>query len=673
MLSPFRFNRLRASAAMLLAALMPLAAHAQSVLLLDIQDAAKPDTAQLLTNIKTEFVTAGATVTEASILGTANAVTPSTFVTPGGGAYDIVIVASLYPAIHSTNWPAINTAIQNRSANAFLMLNDGCFDCDPSNVSGMLAAVNAARPATATLGSVVNGPSISYLNTNSPSKASFTGITPLYGGYVTYFDNVPANNALFLRGNTPPTPGTKVNDVYSVLIPTAESYAGKGACLFASVDITMFHSVGNTAGWPNGQLPWYYNKGKIGPAFLNAVKAGGACGLAAEVSKTFTPDSVAPGGASTLSITVKNDGGASVTGIKVTDNLPSPLTIASTPAASTTCTGGGTLAAVAGSSVISLTGATLAANSTCTITVPVQWPAASAPQCDRNSVNGSAINTIRPGTDFTTDLGQVNTQPTATLACQGTAYAPAIDISKTVTSTGAYSAGSTISYQIVATNSGNVGLDNVQVNDDKITPSSTTCTSVAPGDTCTLTGSYTVAQADIDGPGHVLNHASTRGMPPVGTAVSATTSADTALTSGAPALQTAKTVISTGPYSAGSTISYKIVATNSGTVTLSNVQVKDDKITPASATCTSVAPGATCTLTGSYTVTAADANAGHVLNNATAEGTSPKSVKVASGASVDTQVQRPAALPVPTLGQAALMLLGLMLAALASRQMMPRG
>ena len=84
-----------------------------------------------------------------------------------------------------------------------------------------------------------------------------------------------------------------------------------------------------------------------------------------------------------------------------------------------------------------------------------------------------------------------------------------------------------------------------------------------------------VAQADIDGPGHVLNHASTRGMPPVGTAVSATTSADTALTSGAPALQTAKTVISTGPYSAGTTISYKIVATNDGSLAANTGKLTD--------------------------------------------------------------------------------------------------
>jgi len=659
---------LLASAALLLSALMPLAAHAQSVLLLDSPDPLHPDVAPLLANVVSEFTNAGATVTEASILSTANAVTPSTFVAPGGGAYDIVIVASLYPAIDATNWPAINTAIQNRSANAFLMFNDGCFDCAPSNVSGMLAAVNAARPATATLGSVVNGPSISYLNTNSPSAASFTGLTPFYGGYVTYFNNVPANNALYLRYNTPPAPGTTVNDVYSVLIPANESYAGQGACLFASVDITMFHGNGPTTGWPGNQLPWYYNKGKIGPAFLNAVKAGGACGLPAEVSKTFAPASVAPGGTSTLTITVKNGGPTSVTGIQVTDNLPTPLTIAPAPAACTTCTGG-TLAAAAGTSAVSLTGATLAANSTCTITVPVQWPAASAPQCSLNSVNGSAVNTITPGTDFTTDFGQVNTPATATLGCQGAAYAPAIGVSKTVTSTGPYSAGSTIGYQIVATNSGNVTLGNVQVNDDKITPNSTTCPSVAPGGTCTLTGSYTVAQADIDGPGHVLNHASASGTPPVGAAVSAATSADTPLVPGAPALQTTKTVTSTGPYQLGSTISYQIVATNSGTVTLSNVLVSDSKTTPASITCASVAPGGTCTLAGSYTVTVADANAGHVLNNATAEGTSPRNVKVASGASVDTQVLRPNPAPVPSLGQAALALLGLMLAALAGRRL----
>ncbi|WP_223621920.1 hypothetical protein, partial [Lysobacter sp. ESA13C] len=54
---------------------------------------------------------------------------------------------------------------------------------------------------------------------------------------------------------------------------------------------------------------------------------------------------------------------------------------------------------------------------------------------------------------------------------------------------------------------------------------------------------------------------------------------------------------------------------------LTNVVVNDSKITPSTTTCASVAPGATCVLTGTYTVTAADVTAGNVVNTATS--TSP--------------------------------------------------
>lgn len=66
-------------------------------------------------------------------------------------------------------------------------------------------------------------------------------------------------------------------------------------------------------------------------------------------------------------------------------------------------------------------------------------------------------------------------------------------------------------------------------------------------------------------------------------------------------------------------LTYTITATNSGTATLTNVVVTDTRITPAAITCASLAPGATCVLTGSLTVTAADAEAGEIVNTATAD------------------------------------------------------
>ena len=61
-------------------------------------------------------------------------------------------------------------------------------------------------------------------------------------------------------------------------------------------------------------------------------------------------------------------------------------------------------------------------------------------------------------------------------------------------------------------------------------------------------------------------------------------------------------------------LTYQVNDTNTGTARLTNVQVEDQLTTPSIATCTNVAVGATCVLTGTYTVTTADAATGSITN-----------------------------------------------------------
>ena len=265
------------------------------------------------------------------------------------------------------------------------------------------------------------------------------GLNPFAGGWFNYLNNVPAGNALYLSPSATNPPNTaRVNGAYGIVVPISQSYSGAGACLFAAVDSTMFYR----------SVPDYgietVNKGKIGPAFLNAVKPGGACGLPADIKKAFSPTTVASGGTATLTITVSNNFPTSVAGLKVTDSLPAPLVVGA--AASTTCTGG-TLAATVGSNSVSLTGATLPAGG-CTITVPVQWPAASAALC--TGAGTTVTNTITPGSGFTTSLGQVNTPATATLSCLG---APNLGIAKSAPSP-ALAVGVESTYTLTVTNNG---------------------------------------------------------------------------------------------------------------------------------------------------------------------------------------------------------------------------
>jgi len=123
------------------------------------------------------------------------------------------------------------------------------------------------------------------------------------------------------------------------------------------------------------------------------------------ISKVFTPSSIVPGGTSKLSITLANSttGSSALSGVAISDALPTGITIAATPNATTTCTSG-TVTATAGSGTVSLAGASLAAGASCTIGVNVTGVAA-----------GSYTNTI-PASALTSTQGATNTAPaTATL------------------------------------------------------------------------------------------------------------------------------------------------------------------------------------------------------------------------------------------------------------------
>jgi hypothetical protein len=405
-LTPQRLRRIAWTWALLLVGWIHGPAAAQNILFL-LTTEPQADANAAFNNIRQEFVNAGATVTEQAGLNVAGSVTPATFITASNGRYDIVIMASAYVAVDGTNWTQINSAIQQRLANAFILFNDSC--CVAANVNATASSIAATGAFTPTLGSTALGSKLlTVLNQNSAYSGSFTGLDPFAGGDVTYFNNVPEDNALYLAPGSPqPAQGSTVSNVYGLLVPVAQSYGGAGACLFATVDASPFTD-------PYGGVYTPHNAGKIGPAFLAAVSAGGACGIPATVSKAFAPTSVIPTGVSTLTITIDNTSGSAVNALNLTDHLPAPLVVAA--AASSTCTGG-TLTATPGASTVSLAGATLPAGG-CTITVPVQWLAAQAALCAAPS-GTTVTNTLTPGTDFTTAQGQVNTPATAALSCLG--------------------------------------------------------------------------------------------------------------------------------------------------------------------------------------------------------------------------------------------------------------
>ncbi len=92
---------------------------------------------------------------------------------------------------------------------------------------------------------------------------------------------------------------------------------------------------------------------------------------AANISKSFTPNPTNLNGISALKITLTNPNAAPVGGYNFVDNLPANLIVATPPAATTSGCGAPALTAVAGSSTISFSNGTVAANGNCVISVNV--------------------------------------------------------------------------------------------------------------------------------------------------------------------------------------------------------------------------------------------------------------------------------------------------------------
>ncbi len=303
----------------------------------------------------------------------------------------------------------------------------------------------------------------------------------------------------------------------------------------------------------------------------------------------------------TYAFTVTNTGNVPLTGITVSDPL---------------------IGAVSGGPITLAAGAVDTATFTATYTV-------TAADVDAGTVNNTATvkGTPPTGADVT-GPGSTSTPLAA---------APAMTLAKSGTlndgGDGVANVGDTITYAFTVKNTGNVTLSNVTVTDPKVTVTGGPITLAAGAtDATTFTAVYTLTAADIDA-GTFDNTATVTGKPPSGPDVSATGNATTPL-SAAPAMTLAKAGTlndgGDGVANAGDTITYAFTVANTGNVTLTNVTVTDAKVTVSGGPIASLPAGASdnTTFTATYTLTAADIDAGKVDNSALVTGTPPSGPNV---------------------------------------------
>jgi uncharacterized repeat protein (TIGR01451 family) len=214
---------------------------------------------------------------------------------------------------------------------------------------------------------------------NTAAASSLTFIDNLPGGMIVADPN---NAGITCSGGTlTATPGSSVI-AYSPSYPGDASVAAGASCTI-SVDV-----IGNAVGVLGNTT------GELTSVATYPARSSGKAGAELTVSyeqisltKQFTNDPVAPGGTVDLELTVRNlDRRSTSTSIAFTDDLDavlSGLTAVSLPAAP--CGSGSVLS---GTSLLSLSGGTLAAGDTCTFSVTLQVPSGAASGSYLNTTSG---------------------------------------------------------------------------------------------------------------------------------------------------------------------------------------------------------------------------------------------------------------------------------------------
>ncbi len=214
---------------------------------------------------------------------------------------------------------------------------------------------------------------------------------------IAFTDNLTGG----LQVDTTPTLSNGCGGTFSAPLAggqTALSYSG--GSIPAGVNCTISFkvrstSVGAKTNATSGVTSTQANLGAVSnTATLNVLTA-------PTLAKPFGAASVALNGTTSLTFNItNNDATFGLTGVGFTDTLPTGLTVAATPNVTGSC-GGGTITAAANSGTISLSGASLAASGTCSLSVDVTGTTAGA---KNNSVALAANETGTNSTPATSTL-----------------------------------------------------------------------------------------------------------------------------------------------------------------------------------------------------------------------------------------------------------------------------
>ncbi|WP_460572916.1 beta strand repeat-containing protein [Humibacter soli] len=342
-----------------------------------------------------------------------------------------------------------------------------------------------------------------------------------------------------------------------------------------------------------------------GPALSNStgvVTVTATQNAALTLSKSATPDTVkAVGDNVDYTFAVTNSGNVTLTGLGIDEKSFS---------------GSGSLSTITCPPDALAPGASV----DCTASYPVT-------QADLNA--GSIVNTAAATAQSPSGSMATSPDSTATVTVDQTAGLSLVK-SASPSAADAYTAGQVISYSYVVTNTGNVPVTGIQVNEvtftgsDALSAIDCPATSLDPAAQLTCTASYTLTQADVDS-GSLTNTATATGTAVTGPVVSDPSTVTTPQTPDSK-LTFTKTADTSFVNAAGDVIGYTFAITNAGNVTIHGVDAEETAFSGSGAqptvTCPTnvLIPGQQVDCTASYTVTQVDMNAGVIVNTAHATG-----------------------------------------------------
>jgi len=314
---------------------------------------ANPNTTTTLSGIAfTDTLPAGLTVsTPNGLTGTCGGGTITA--AAGGGSISLsgASLAASANCTFSVNVTGITPGVQNNTTSAITSTEGG---------TGGTATASVTVVGPPSIAKVFNPTTIAL---NGTSSLSFTitnpaGNTVALTG-VAFTDSLPAG--LTAANSTSTVCGGTLTINANVISLSGASVAVSGTCVF-SVTIT-----GTTSGlFTNTTGAVTSTNGGTG----NTATANLTVAAPPSITKQFGAATIPVNGTTTLSFTIANpNAGVALSGIAFTDTLPSGLVVATPNGVSSTC--GGTTTAVAGGGSVSLSGGTLAAGASCTVTLNV--------------------------------------------------------------------------------------------------------------------------------------------------------------------------------------------------------------------------------------------------------------------------------------------------------------